>query len=95
MNKKEAIESLRNQGYQAFERDWVLGETIEVASEPDSAEGEITVHRRIAWLVRHQDLWVVEESHLVPAEPYRSEPLKLSAACEHVKKVLSKPRGSL
>ena len=94
MTKAEALAILRGNGFHTFERDWAIGQTIEVASEPSAGDDGIVVYRRVVHLVREQDSWIVEESRLVPAESYRSEPLTLEQACEHVNSILSGPRGS-
>ena len=95
MTKTEAVASLRAHGFHAFEREWTLGETIGVASEPDAAHDGITVHGRVLYLVRRNDLWFVEESHLIPAEPYRSKCMTLDVAVDHARSLLSQPPGSL
>jgi len=61
MTKTEVVASLRAQGFHAFERDWALGETIGVASDPSVGSGGITVYRRIVYIVRQGHDWVIEE----------------------------------
>jgi hypothetical protein len=89
MTRAEAVANLRARGLNAVERDWVMGQTIAVFTEPMETSVGITVYRRALYLVPHADGWFVEE--LDGRTPAGSEPavMSLEEACDRAQAILS------
>ena len=89
MDKQEAIAFLSARGLHAFERDWAMGETIGVATEPMDFGGGITGYRRVVHIVRGDKGWTVVE--IVLQRSVESEPMPLADACVRAEAVLMSP----
>ena len=89
MTKAEAVAFLNARGFHAFEREWVMGETIGVASEPSGTAQGITMYARIVYIARRPNGWVVEELDAVPSSRSTAEPMSLEAACAEAVSLLS------
>lgn len=89
MTKDEAVAFLRARGFHAFEREWAMGETIGVASEPNGTAQGITVYARIVYIARQPNGWVVEELDATPSAHRTAEPKSLEAACADAVSLLS------
>jgi hypothetical protein len=92
MTKAEAVAFLRARSFHAFEREWAMGETIGVASEPDETDQGITVYARIVYIARQANGWVVEELGAMSSTRATTEPKSLEAACAEAVSLLSQPR---
>jgi hypothetical protein len=93
MTKAEAVAFLMARGVHAFEREWVMGETIGVASGPNETAQGITVWTRIVYIVRKPDGWIVEELDARSAAQRTVEPKGLQEACIDAVSLLSQPRS--
>jgi hypothetical protein len=77
-NRADAVAYLTAEGFHAFARDWVLGETIGVAAEPFEAGG-IQAWRRIVYIAPTGGGWEVHDLSR-QADPPTSA-VSLEAAC--------------
>jgi hypothetical protein len=71
---------LSARGFHAFERDWVMGETIGVASELSQTAHGITLHSRIVYIARQPNGWIVAELDAASSTRAAAEPMSLEAA---------------
>ncbi|MDY6785851.1 MAG: hypothetical protein SW833_25430 [Cyanobacteriota bacterium] len=91
MNTREkAIQYLQKLGFYAMQRNWVMGETILVATKPKEEEaGKIVSFSRIAYIYpRSNNLWSVDD--MKGRNPYAGDCVSLENACEIVIKLLKR-----
>lgn len=94
MTKAEAVAFFSARGFHAFEREWVMGETIGVASGPNETPQGITVWTRVVYIVRQPNGWIVEELGARAAAQRTVEPKSLEEACADTVSLLSQPRST-
>ena len=87
MTKAEAIAHMKDRGLHAFERDWVIGQTIGVAVDAEAICG-ITAFRRLAYIAKREAGWIVEEVGVMPADDSKPEVMSLEAACARAESIL-------
>ena len=86
--RAEAVEYLKQRGFHAAERDWVLGETVFVATGGQEHRG-ITVYARAMYIVRKEDMWTSLELDRPRADD--DDPVSLDEACARVARILTAP----
>ena len=91
--RAEAVAYLNSLGFHAKERDWSLGETIQVLSEPEQVSPELRIFRRGVYIYACDGLWSIYNGDL--AHPQADERrLPLREACDAATEILKHEPGS-
>lgn len=88
--RPEAIDFLSAQGFHAFERDWVMGQTIGVAAESFEHNG-ITMWRRMIYIAPTDTGWKLEFLSTRRQFEAATETETLLQACELAANALRDP----
>jgi hypothetical protein len=88
--REEAVEYLGARGLHAEKRDWILGETIVVATGPREADG-ITVYARAMYIAPRENGWTSFE--LDRPRPDDESVVPLEQACARVISMLTASRA--
>lgn len=86
-SRAEAVAYLKSLGFHAKERDWSLGETIRLLSEPEQHSPEFRTFRRGVYIYSRDGLWSIYNDRL--AYPVSDERrLSLREACDAAVEIL-------
>ena len=89
MNRDDAVEKIRGAGFNAFKRDWGMGETVG-CGEPVDEPGEITRYDTMVYLFPTSSGWGIQALGILRGTDY-SQSLTLEDACDLAIGILSCP----
>ncbi len=83
-NRSEAIAYLQERGFEAFARDWVLGETIGIPvgkkNDPSTGEDSIVVKwAGLLYIYAIGDQWAIHDT-----DPFPADDTRYSSLCDAV-----------